>query len=352
MIYLHKDYLLYLIKMYNKKLYNTIINGNIEESLHDVCIILINNNNISEFEETLIALCGYIGSFINIYNIVKFNDIIHHTKLFIENDNINITIILSLISKFCILCDINNKYPTLKAGIIPISKLREKIIDIFDDNSSLSTNGIHKFSTIIPPPNSDSYLLSLKIISNFLKLIKNIDNINNDDGDKLIFISDKLRNSFDYIIRKKFFFETKLIDDPDSVWFLWGFISIIYNNDENISNLYWLFNYNYKKSNKKYRYGLIWSSAINIIYSKKKNLSKLWNKDELIIIYKIEEIALQLYNEVSKNNNSTIVSNNNNNKSSSIDALEYLYKYTPKISLNNDNNHNNTYIEENKIIIS
>lgn len=336
--------------MYNKKLYNTIINGNIEESLHDTCIILINNNYILEFEETLIAICSYIGSFVNIYNIQKFNDIIHHTKLFIENDNINIPIILSLISKLCILCDINNKYPTLKAGIIPVNKLREKIIDIFDENSSLSSNGILKFSSIIPPSNSDSYLLALKIISNFLKLIRNIDNINNDDPDKILFISDKLRNSFDYIIRKKLYFETKLIDDPDSVWFLWGFISIIYNNDDNISNLYWLFNYNFKKPNKKYRYGLIWASAINIVYSKKKNLAKSWNKDELNIIYKVEEMALQLYNEVSK----TIINTpleTNNKPNSTIDALEYLYKYTPKLSVNT-NNTNNTFVEENKIIMS
>jgi len=124
--------------MYNKNLYDNVIKGDIQNSLHNICIILSNNENINELEDTLIYICSYIGSFISIYDIKKYNDLILNTKNIIENDTINITIFLSLITKMCILCDIYNKHPIIKTGILPIKNLREKVIDVFDNDTKLS----------------------------------------------------------------------------------------------------------------------------------------------------------------------------------------------------------------------
>ena len=65
--------------MYNKELFDFICNGNIEKSLYNTCIFLIENSRIEILEDTLIYTCSYIGTFITIYNISKFNDVIEST---------------------------------------------------------------------------------------------------------------------------------------------------------------------------------------------------------------------------------------------------------------------------------
>lgn len=342
---------------YFKLLFDNIIIGNIENSLQETCKILYENKNIEILEDTLIAVCSYIGSFINIYNVTKYNDILLCTKQIIENDNINITDFLLLITKMCILCDIYNKNPIVKAGILPALKLREKIIDIFNDNMKLSSNGLNRFEAIIPPSDSDSYLLSMKIISSLVLFIKTVDNISIDETIKIQTIAEKLRNCFDYIIKKNYKFEIKITDDLDNIWFLWGFISILYN-EQYIADAYWLFNYNYKKNKKKYRCGIIYGTAINMIYTHKKNISSYWNKNEQIIIDKIKEVSIQMYNEYIKNNAIKSINNYDSdedyNKTNQMNGLDYLFSYKPKIinnQQNNNNNNNTNFQEENKIIL-
>ena len=157
--------------MYNKELFEFISKGNIEKSLYATCIFLIENAKIEILEETLISICAYIGNFIGIREIAKLNDIIISTKNLIENDNIFVEEYLILITKMCILCNIYNSNPVSKIGLIPLPKLREKILDVFSEDSKLSSNGIMKFEMIIPPLDSDAYLLSLKIITSFISIL-------------------------------------------------------------------------------------------------------------------------------------------------------------------------------------
>ena len=327
----------------NKNLYEFIIKGNIENSLECICNILLINNNIIELEETLINICSYIGIFVTLDNITKYNDILESTKNLIEDDNINIKEYLILITKMCILCDIYNKHPTVKTVLIPINKLREKILDVFNDNYKLSSNGIIKFNIIIPPSESDSYQLSLKIIICLLSYIKSKE-VN----------SEKLRNCFDYIIRRKYIFETQIIDDPDSIWFLWGFISILYTTVKGVEDSYWLFNYNFKKTKKKNRIGLLYSCAINIVYEHNKNESNFWNKNELIIIEKINDMAYQLINEVKKkinlNQKNEIKIINNNSIKNDINTLEFIYSYIPRINVDDSKESIIPFKEETKNI--
>lgn len=315
----------------NIDIYNCICNGNLKDSLYNICHFILLNEKFIILEITLINICSYIGTFINIYNIHNYHDIIESTKNIIENDNINITDLLVLTTKMCIMCNNYNNNITVKTGTIVITKLREKILDIFENNVNLSTNGLYKFESIIPPKDSDSYLLSLKIISNLLILLKSINNLNTTDNIEDIYkISDKLKNSFDYIIRKKYTFETKICSDIDSIWFIWGFISIICNEDC-VANNYFLFNYEYKKTSKKHRLGLIYASALSVIYCLKKDISIGWNENETKIIDNIRGLSIQLFNEVKKMNE--LKENKFEYKEPSLDPLEFINNYKPKINV-------------------
>jgi hypothetical protein len=59
--------------MINKELFDFITRGNIEKSLYTTSIFLIENSKIEVLEESLIDICAYIGTFINIKEIAKLN---------------------------------------------------------------------------------------------------------------------------------------------------------------------------------------------------------------------------------------------------------------------------------------
>ena len=320
--------------MYNKELYDFISKGNIEKSLYATCIFLIENSKIEILEETLISICSHIGSFIMIRDISKLNDIVLSTKYLIENEKVSSSDYLILVTKMCILCNIYNSNPVSKTGILPIGKLREKILDVFSADSKLTSNGVMRFEQIIPPTNSDAYLLSLKIISSFIRLIKIVENQATESNIDLYAI--KFKNCFDYIIRKKYAIDTKLNpNECDPIYFLWGFIEILFQHEDFIHAYYWLFSYDYKKSLKNQRLGLIFACSIAIIYSFKRQVSSDWNQNELNVIFKTKEMTFEFMKQVKKDLKSRDIHIPNDEpekkEKSKIDALEYLNNYVPKI---------------------
>ena len=325
--------------MINKELFDFICRGNIEKSLYGTCIFLIENSKIEVLEETLIYVCSHIGTLINIKEINKLNDICISTKNLIDNDKITIADYLILITKMCILCNIYNLNHISKTGVIPVSKLREKIVDVFSEDFKLNTNGIMKFEQIIPPPDSEAYLLSLKIISSFVRIIKILDDLSSDDIDKIELISIKFKNCFDYIIRKKYIIQTKLNpSEHDPIYFLWGFIEILYQHEENIHCYYSLFSNNYKRSLKNQRIGLLYAASVSIIYSYKRFISQSWNQNELEVIKKTKEISGELLKQVKKDikNRDIYIDDNDEDKKEEkkekrIDGISYIDKFVPKI---------------------
>jgi len=342
--------------MYNKELFDYISRGNIEKSLYATCIFLIENSKIEVLEETLIYICSHIGTFIQIRDISKLNDIIISTRNIIENDNITVSDYLILITQMCILCNTYNSSLVSKTGILPLSKLREKIIDVFNYDGKLSTNGIMKFEMIIPPPDSDAYLLSLKIISSFIRIIRVIEDIESDNKDGIDLLSIKFKNCFDYIIRKRYSIQTKLnSNECDPIYFLWGFIEILFQHENIIHSYYWLFCNNYKKSLKPQRIGLIYGCSIAIIHNYKKSISNNWNQNELNVIHKTKEISIELIKQVrtdlkSKNLLIKVPLEKNKEKDKEIikdktinlDGINYLENFIPKIELIDKSN--DTYL--------
>lgn len=325
--------------MYNKELVDFVCKGNIEKSLYATSIFLIENAKIEVLEETLIFICSYIGAFINIRDIIKLNDIILSTKSLIENDNINVSDYLILITKMCILCNVYNINPVSKTGVIPLNKLREKIIDVFSEDNKLSSNGIMKFEMIIPPTDSEAYLLSIKIITSFIRIIKIIDEIPSENANAIEMIAIKFKNCFDYIIRKKYIIQTKLNpNEHDPIYFLWGFIEILFQHEDFIHSYYWLFCNNYKKSLKSQRIGLIYACAIAIIYSYKRHISNSWNQNELNVIYKTKEISLDLIQQVkSEIKQKDIHIEKPAKEKKTLDGISYLDTYIPRATLNKNN---------------
>lgn len=343
--------------MYNNNLYTHIYKGEIKDSIYLVTNLIIENDkNFQIIENTFIAILSYIGSFITIYDIRLWIDVLEEVNDFINSNTIDIKNVYILITKLCIVCRIYINNPTSKSGIITIPKLREKIINYFDTNQN-NNDYVQQFETVLPPINSDNYNVAKIIINSIIINLNNISNLSNDDNDNIFDNSNIFKNIFEYVSRKNYKFETKFNHtDNDSIWFIWGIISKLCS-EHNIGYLaYNLFNHNYSKKFKNERIGIIWGMSIVIIYLHKKNISRVWDNDEIILIKKINEIAFELYkqikHDINNNYNDTKTINTNNYQEN--DRLNFLFNYipqindAPKLSYNIDynNDDNNNFEEE------
>jgi hypothetical protein len=314
-------------------LYENICKAKIKESIHSATRIILKNPKEPDCEpliHTFIAVCSYIGSFISIYDIRLMIDVCHDIQYMIEDEKIIMKNIYILITKLCIICDIYIKNPVTKTGTSNVKLLRSKIIDIFtlNDKYKLSDNGISLFEALLPPADSESFALAVQIITGYVHCIKELETFSTDNhADKIEDLANKIRKSFDYIIRKKYIFETKFYkSDNDAVWFLWGMISLLYK-DHDMDLFYELFNYGYIKKNKNMRIGLLWAAGILMVWIKKRDIGRGWSSKEVQVIKKIEEISQELYIDTKKALiESGEVENNSNklNEECKIKGLEYI----------------------------
>jgi hypothetical protein len=202
-----------------------------------------------------------------------------------------------------------------------------------------------RFDGILPPHDHENYGLAIKIVAIIIKTIKSTDDISVDDGDTLMNTANKLRYIIEYILRTKYRFETKFYStDDDNAWFLWGVFSILYKN-EVFNDAFFLYNYEYKKKYRTKRIGILWSLPIISIYIHKCDISKGWNSKESMVISKIEEISINLYNELRRKiikENPDKFEKRNKEEVDKYDGLKYILNFVPVINNNKDRYVNDT----------
>lgn len=300
MININKKYM----NVDNQELYDNICKADIQNSLSIATKLILKDPQKSfiSLQNIFINVCAYIGAFVTIYEIRMWIDVIESVMSFIDDEQVVIKNLYVLIAKMCILCLNYNKKPSIKTGVLSVKLIREKVIDMFaDDNFKLTQSGISKFEGIIPPHDSPSYQLSIQIITGYVNILKKVSDMSVDsDADKLFDISQKIRHSFDYVTRKKYTFETTFYEnDNDAVWFLWGLISLLYDDNE-IDIVYKLYTFDFKKTMKKNRIGLLWGAAVVMVYLNKKDIARNWNREEVMMITKIYDLSMDLYKDIKK----------------------------------------------------
>lgn len=326
--------------VHNQELYDNVCKADIQNSLSIATksILKDQQNSFISLQNTFINICAYIGSFVTVYEIRMWIDVIDSVISFIEDEQVVIRNIYVMIAKMCILCLNYSKKPSIKTGSLNLKIVREKVIDMFQgDNLKLTDTGISKFQGVVPPHDSPAYKLAIQIITGYVSIFKKIEDMSaSSDSDKLFDISQKIRTSFDYIIRKKYTFEISLHEnDNDAVWFLWGIISILHDERE-LDIIYKLYTFDFKKSMKKNRIGLLWGAAIVMVYLSKRDIARSWNKEEVMMITKIYDISMDLYKDIKKEFKEDQEDNNHNEYDNSQyfgtnKGLDYLANYRPKL---------------------
>lgn len=298
-------------------IYDKIIDGNIKESLEKVCEILYLKTSIEELENDLILVCNYIGKNMNINHTKKWGELIELTYKFIENDKVEVDNTLILITKMCLICKTiqENK----KIGI---AQLKNRLSKQFDEKlTSLEEN---KYEIILPSMSSECYEIASKITKCFHNLIDELNRTSTTDKD-MIHIINRLRLSIEYICRKNIWIETHLHTDTDVIWFLWGLLRILSNDDITIYNSFQLFILKWKNSNKNNRIGILWGSVFLLILYFKSDLSFYWKSADERLFDNIKTMAgtmmLKIKEKFPKKEELKI----------EIKDIDFISRYIPKI---------------------
>lgn len=264
------------------------------DCLYITCVYLLNNDT-NTLEDEWINISSYIGKsknlvFGKLWCIVN-NEL--HNLLIADKYNVQDALIMTsklylLVSRIQNSIDIKN---------VNMKKLRSEIIEYFPDTAALNYEGLKLYNSILPPPQNEHFLFYSRILASFSKLFELHINKGEDK-------EDIIRDALEYITRKKNdmplpniipldTINNKIYGHNDPVWFLWGLL-LCYFNDEKIKINFELYKWNYKKTSRLSRIGLLWG----ISYIFKNNLTFSWTIEEQNILQQVKNIAPELWKNI------------------------------------------------------
>ena len=127
-----------------------IKNGNIQQSLEHVCLILhMNDERITEIENDFIEICNFIGLNMEFEHAKRWFDIVNSTYQFITNETMKVDDVLVLCSKMCSLCKLINENT-----VINMKSLRSQVINELVEKINISKIEAKSFTENI---NRDSF---------------------------------------------------------------------------------------------------------------------------------------------------------------------------------------------------
>lgn len=295
---------------------NLIYKANINETLEHICLILhMNDDRINKLPDIFIEICNYIGLNMEKEHVLKWLNIVELTYIWITSDNIKIDDTLILCVKMCNLCK-----NIFENNTIQLKNLRSQIINDFEDK--LSIEYMRHFENILPYPTSESYSIACKILMCFINFNNKINNISDDNNDFNL-LTNKIRLSIEYIVRKNIYIENQTTKDSDCIWFLWN-ILLQLSQSPFINIIYKLFIFDWKSNCKKKRLGLLYGSVYLIKY---KDIN--WSDKDLENFEKIKQLSKNFMINIKEKYPKTINNKKNNNKFNNINNINIWDNYIP-----------------------
>jgi len=264
---------------YNNELYGFYKQAKIPDAFKLTCE-LIYSNNFEILQKTFIRAIACIGEYTDVC-FLKWHECIKDIVSFIKNDDIDVSLILKITAKICILFQ-----NTVHYNVIPkttINQLRSKTINQFEDTSTtLSKKGEEFFDPILPKPINERAFI-LKIIGALLKLWNDKKHI-------------EFRDALEYLARKDYIIESIHTETGSGIVdFLWEFLKLY----EPIiaTNIYTIYKTDYKKREKLWRNSLLF--GIHNYLNGRYNII-LWNGEEQKIIQQSDSISKDLWSRILK----------------------------------------------------
>jgi len=295
--------------------------------LYITCEYLL-NGNISSLEDEWINISSQIGFNKKLVFGKLWCEVNEELVSLLKKENLNVKDALIMTSKLYIL---NSRLSdSFVATNENIKKIRNEIIEFFPESAALSYEGIKMYRRLLPSQTADNYIFYSRILASFSKLFESY--IDKGEESK----QDDIRNALEYISRKRNEMNLpsqwplpsmqKNMGFGDPVWFLWGMM-LCYFSDKKVATNFELFSWNYKKSLKLNRIGLLWGLA----YCFKNNLAYSWTSEETKVLQKVDEIAADLWKDVrEKHKEAADAAEAADEESESDDFHFNLHSYIPR----------------------
>jgi hypothetical protein len=295
-------------------IYESILNGNIKSSLEEVCLILHKKERFDELQGSLLYICNFIGMNMNINYAYKWYNILISTHEFLTNEKIVIDNTLILVAKMCVLCKTLHEQKQ-----IGIPQLRKRLLPFF--KNPLSSLDIRFYQPILPSLDNESFEIASKIANTFKDFFIKLKTCNQQELPHLI---NNMRLSFELISRRNIWIETQLNKDHDCIWFLWGLLTILTENNPFINNAFNIFIYDWKSTSKKKRIGILYGSIFLAIICYRSDLAFDWKSEDERLFQHIKKISKKMMETI--RNQSPIDNNIQNNND-----INFIMTYIPTV---------------------
>lgn len=256
------------------ELLSSIINNDPEAALYETGMLL-QSGDIDTLEKVWIRCCAIVGENLDPLIRYEFVRAIRVLSDLLDEEKVIIKEALLFTLQLCFLCD-----KTTIHEKDTIAGLKEKIEHAFPDNASLSSKGATMYKTILPKEGTDENKFIQRVLAGLSKLWDDVDMQNS-------------KIALEYLSRRRLPIKKPkgimpaILEDSDILWTLWGAALLYYHGNPNVATSYKLFTWNYVKSYKTTRAGLLW--VVTFLDNIPDDVPNNWTPSETALYNRVSE---------------------------------------------------------------
>lgn len=264
---------------YHNELYGNLKQHKVQDALLLTGELLF-KKHFDILQKTWIRAIASIGEYTDVC-FMKWHDCIKDIIVFIEGDEADVSHVMKITTKLCILFQNNGQYNIIPKMTVP--QLRTKTIGYFEEK--LSQKGEDYFLQILPKPINEKEFC-LKIIGGLVKLWADKKPID-------------FRNAIEYLARKDYVIESIHTETGSNVVaFLWEVMRLY---EPSVANdFYTIYKTGFKKKDKSWRNNLLYGMH-NYLNDKYNRVS--WDERESKLIENTKIVAKEVWSHILKTYN-------------------------------------------------
>jgi len=267
------------------ELLSFIVNNDPEAALYETGILL-QQQDTETLERVWIRACAYVGE--NFLELVA-HDYVNCLRILgamVEETDIKVKDAMLYTLRLCFVFEKISVVQD-RASIIA---LKEQLGNVFPEKATLSAAGKLMFKQILPKENTEENEFVQRILAGLSKIWTEQD-------------YDVSRTALEYLSRRRLSIPKpksimpSIMDDSDLCWTLWGAALSFFHNNKDVATTFKLFTWNYTKSCKTTRIGLLWPIA-SISKIGNSDVSDNWTPSETALYHRVSENFREIWKQM------------------------------------------------------
>ena len=206
----------------------------------------------------------------------------------LQQDSLKVKDALQMTSKLCLLY---KRESSVNYTPQTIRQLRTRIVAMIPETARLAYSGINTFAKVLPSQEAPEFAFYSRVLASLGKLATEEE-------------LQSLRTCCEYLSRKKLKLPLPEVypapsekDNGDPDWFLWAFYLSFYADKavfQNVATNWKLFSWNWNKSYKHARQGLLWGMSFCIPKASYQT-DFIWSSEEKRVLEQVDNMSSELW---------------------------------------------------------